>query len=39
MIIENLRATPKIIHQRGVGSVDGEVAVEAEWIAIVGAEE
>jgi len=38
MAIENLKATPKIIHQRGVGSVDGEIAVEAEWICLVGAE-
>ncbi len=37
MVIENLKASPKIVHQRGVGSVGGEVAVEAEWIAIVGA--
>jgi 3-hydroxyacyl-[acyl-carrier-protein] dehydratase len=36
MEIENIKATPKIIHQRGVGSVGGEVAVEAEWICIVG---
>lgn len=38
MVIENLRATPKIIHQRGSGSVGGEAAVEAEWICIVGEE-
>ena len=38
MKIENIKASPRIIHQRGVGSVDGEVAVEAEWISIVGAE-
>jgi 3-hydroxyacyl-[acyl-carrier-protein] dehydratase len=38
IVIENLKVSPKIVHQRGVGSVGGEVAVEAEWIAIVGAE-
>jgi len=38
MEIENIKASPRIIHQRGVGSVGGEVAVEAEWISIVGAE-
>jgi 3-hydroxyacyl-[acyl-carrier-protein] dehydratase len=37
ILIENLKVSPKIVHQRGVGSVGGEVAVEAEWIAIVGA--
>ncbi len=37
MVIENLKASPKIVHQKGVGSIGGEVAVEAEWIAIVGA--
>jgi len=34
MEIENLRATASIIHQRGKGSVGGELAVEAEWISI-----
>lgn len=38
MVIENVKASPRIIHQRGTGSVGGEVAVEAEWISIVGAE-
>jgi 3-hydroxyacyl-[acyl-carrier-protein] dehydratase len=38
MVIENIKASPRIIHQRGTGSVGGEVAVEAEWISIVGAE-
>jgi len=37
MVIENVRATPRIVHQRGSGSVGGEVAVEAEWISLVGA--
>jgi 3-hydroxyacyl-[acyl-carrier-protein] dehydratase len=37
MVIENVKASPKIVHQRGTGYVGEEVAVEAEWIAIVGA--
>jgi 3-hydroxyacyl-[acyl-carrier-protein] dehydratase len=37
MVIENVKASPRIVHQRGIGSVGGEIAVEAEWIAIVGA--
>jgi 3-hydroxyacyl-[acyl-carrier-protein] dehydratase len=32
--VVNLKASPKIIHQRGVGYVGAEVAVEAEWISI-----
>jgi 3-hydroxyacyl-[acyl-carrier-protein] dehydratase len=36
MEIENVRASSTIVHQRGKGSVSGELAVEAEWIAIVG---
>jgi 3-hydroxyacyl-[acyl-carrier-protein] dehydratase len=36
MEIDNIKATPNIVHQRGVGYVDGEPAVEAEWICIVG---
>ncbi|HUW41782.1 MAG TPA: 3-hydroxyacyl-ACP dehydratase FabZ [Rectinemataceae bacterium] len=36
MEIVNLRASPKIIHQKGTGYVGEEPAVEAEWIAIVG---
>lgn len=32
--IENVRAGARLIHQRGVGSVNGETAVEAEWIAM-----
>ena len=39
MEIENLKASAKIVHQRGKGLVEGELAVEAEWIAIVGDEE
>jgi 3-hydroxyacyl-[acyl-carrier-protein] dehydratase len=34
--IDNIKATPNIIHQRGVGYVDGEPAVEAEWLCISG---
>lgn len=34
--IVNLKASPKIVHQRGVGYVGDEVAVEAEWISIAG---
>jgi 3-hydroxyacyl-[acyl-carrier-protein] dehydratase len=39
MEIENIKVTYSVVHQRGVGSVDGETAVEAEWIAIVGVQE
>ena len=34
--IENLRATPHIVHQKGLGFVGDEIAVEAEWISIAG---
>jgi 3-hydroxyacyl-[acyl-carrier-protein] dehydratase len=34
--IENLKATPHIVHQKGVGYVGDEIAVEAEWISIAG---
>ena len=34
--IDNIKATPNIVHQRGVGYVDGEAAVEAEWLSIAG---
>jgi 3-hydroxymyristoyl/3-hydroxydecanoyl-(acyl carrier protein) dehydratase len=34
--IDNIKATPNIVHQRGVGYVDGEPAVEAEWLSIAG---
>ncbi|MDP3180102.1 MAG: 3-hydroxyacyl-ACP dehydratase FabZ [Spirochaetaceae bacterium] len=37
MVIENVKASPKIVHQKGTGYIGEEVAVEAEWIAIVGA--
>ena len=36
MEIDNIKATPNIVHQRGVGYIDGEPAVEAEWICIAG---
>jgi 3-hydroxyacyl-[acyl-carrier-protein] dehydratase len=32
--IENVKASPNIVHQRGKGYVDGETAVEAEWLCI-----
>jgi len=34
--IENLKASPRIVHQRGIGYVGDEIAVEAEWISIAG---
>ena len=37
--IENLKATPRIVHQRGAGYVGDEIAVEAEWISIAGGNE
>jgi 3-hydroxyacyl-[acyl-carrier-protein] dehydratase len=36
MEIENVKVSKTVVHQRGVGRVGSEVAVEAEWIAIVG---
>jgi 3-hydroxyacyl-[acyl-carrier-protein] dehydratase len=36
MVIQNLRASPNIVHQKGTGYVGEEPAVDAEWIAIVG---
>jgi len=36
MEIENLRAGPLALRQRGVGRVGDEVAVEAEWLAVSG---
>ena len=36
MEIENIKVTKSVVHQRGVGRVGSEIAVEAEWIAIVG---
>jgi len=34
MEIENIKAGALIIHQKGIGKVDGKIAVEAEWIAM-----
>ncbi|HRV29319.1 MAG TPA: beta-hydroxyacyl-ACP dehydratase, partial [Spirochaetia bacterium] len=39
MEITNLRASPRVIKQKGVGYVQGEIAIEAEWTCIVGAEQ
>lgn len=39
MEVETLRASLKLIKQRGVGRVGGEVAIEAEWLCIMGAED
>ena len=36
MEIDNIKATPNIVHQRGVGYINGEPAVEAEWLCIAG---
>ena len=38
MEVEIIKASPAIVHQKGKGYVGGELAVEAEWIAIVGPE-
>ncbi|MCX7027490.1 MAG: 3-hydroxyacyl-ACP dehydratase FabZ [Spirochaetes bacterium] len=32
--IENLKSNSLILHQKGLGTVGGEMAVEAEWIAM-----
>ena len=34
MRVENLRSNARIVHQKGTGTVEGEIAVEAEWIAM-----
>jgi len=34
MKIENIKSTSLVIHQKGIGTVEGEIAVEAEWIAM-----
>ncbi len=34
MEIENVKIGAFIIHQKGLGKVDGRIAVEAEWIAM-----
>lgn len=36
MVIENIKASPKIIHQKGTAYVGDAVAAEAEWLAIAG---
>lgn len=38
MVIENLRASSRLIKQKGTGYVNGEIAVEADWLCIVGEE-
>ncbi len=38
MEITNLRASPRIIKQKGMGYVNGTLAVEADWTCIVGEE-
>jgi 3-hydroxyacyl-[acyl-carrier-protein] dehydratase len=32
--VENLRSSSRLVHQKGTGTVEGEIAVEAEWIAM-----
>ena len=34
MRIVNVKSNASVIHQKGIGTVDGEIAVEAEWIAM-----
>jgi 3-hydroxymyristoyl/3-hydroxydecanoyl-(acyl carrier protein) dehydratase len=34
MRVVNIKSNSVVIHQKGVGTVDGEIAVEAEWIAM-----
>jgi len=34
MEIEICKSSPLVLHQKGSGRVDGELAVEAEWIAM-----
>ncbi len=36
MVVENLKLSPSIVHQRGTGYVGGEPAVEAEWLCLAG---
>lgn len=36
MVIENIKASSRFSHQRGVGYVGGEIAVEAEWLCMAG---
>ncbi|TXT43277.1 MAG: 3R-hydroxymyristoyl ACP dehydrase [Spirochaetes bacterium] len=34
MRIDVIKSNALVIHQKGIGTVDGDVAVEAEWIAM-----
>lgn len=34
MEISNIKSSSLILHQKGIGTVEGEIAVEAEWIAM-----
>lgn len=36
MEIENLRVSPRMLKQRGVSTVEGEVVCAAEWMCLVG---
>lgn len=36
--IENLRLSPRLMKQRGAAYLGSEVAVEAEWLCIIGVE-
>jgi 3-hydroxyacyl-[acyl-carrier-protein] dehydratase len=36
MVIENVKASPRFLHQKGVGYVGEEIAVEAEWLCMAG---
>ncbi len=38
MEVENLRATSRAVKQKGRGYVNGELAAEASWLALVGVE-
>jgi len=38
MEIENLRAGSRAVKQKGTGFVNGEMAVEASWLCLVGVE-
>ena len=34
MEVVNLKSSGLVLHQQGIGKVDGQIAVEAEWIAM-----
>jgi 3-hydroxyacyl-[acyl-carrier-protein] dehydratase len=38
MVIENMRASSTIVKQSGKGYVNGELAIEAHWLCMVGAD-